>query len=106
VPGRAELAAAADIRQHIGPALFQPEPAGHGAVGRVHRHLETAIGIEQGRRGPIHRDVFPRDEEIRHLGSVPGGREVLLDFQARRIELGRHAFQQRRRIARGVVFKQ
>ena len=70
VPVGAELAAAADVGEHIGPALLQPEAAHHGAVARRHRNLETAIAVKQGRRLAVQLDVLAVNNEVRHLRAI------------------------------------
>ena len=50
VPAGAELAAAADVGDHPGAALGEPEPAEHRRVAGEVRHLEAAIAREVHRR--------------------------------------------------------
>ena len=86
VPGRTELAAAADICDDIGPAIFQPQPTAHARIGRADRHLKPAIGVEQGRRRPVHDRVFMAHDEIGHHRAVRAFRLELLDHEAVRVE--------------------
>ncbi len=74
VPGRAVLAAAADVGHHVGAAAGEPAPADRAAVGRGERHLEAAVAGEQRRAAAAH-------DEVRDPGAVVGGGEVLLDGQ-------------------------
>src|SRR5690606_31356026 len=46
VPSRPELAAAADVRDHVDAAALQPGSAGHGRVPRRHRDLEPAVRVQ------------------------------------------------------------
>ena len=53
MPGRPELAAAADIGHHIDAAMGQPQPPEIGAVAGRQRNLEAAIAIEHGGRRAV-----------------------------------------------------
>ncbi len=87
VPGRTELAAAADVGERVDAALLQPQLAGDGAVGRRLARFEPTIGIEQGRVAAVELDVLPVDKEVGDPGAVGRDRFALLRDQARRVEL-------------------
>ena len=79
MPARAELAAAAYVRQHEGVALFQPVFADAAQIMRQLGHAETAVGIDQRRR--VGRGVFA-DMEIRDALAVGRNRPKLPHFDA------------------------
>ena len=93
VPGGAELAAAADIGQHIRAALLQPETPANPRIGRAHGDLEAAIAIEQCRRRPVERDAVLVDDKVRDRRAITRNREMLLHLQAFSIKLFRQAFE-------------
>ena len=68
MPGRTELAAAADVGEHKDAALVEPQHAEVRRIARRQRNLEAAIAVENGRRGAC--VSFGRDHEIRNLRAV------------------------------------
>ena len=79
MPARAKFAAAADVCQHKGIALFQPIFANATQIMRQFGNTETAVGINQGRR--VGRGVFA-DVEIRNALAVGRSRPKLLYVNA------------------------
>ena len=67
MPAWAEFAAAANVRQYKGIALFQPIFADTAQIMRQFGNAETAVGIDQSRR--VRRRVFT-DVEIRNALAV------------------------------------
>src|SRR3546814_5151683 len=67
-------------------ALTEPATADAGAVIGRQRNLETAVAVQQRRVVAIALERFGRDHEIRHLGAVLGGGEMLADRQTTGIE--------------------
>ena len=51
--GAAELAAAADLRDHAGAAAFEPELAQRRVIGRQHRDVEAAIAVRCTGASPV-----------------------------------------------------
>ena len=78
MPARAELAAAAYVRQYEGVALFQPVFADAAQIMRQLGHAEAAVGIDQRRR--VGRGVFA-DVEIRDALAVGRNRPKLPHFE-------------------------
>src|ERR1019366_8093621 len=71
VPLRPELAAAADVGEHEDTAFREPLRTAGAGVERIHRDLEAAIAVQQGRRVPAARrgraQPLRPDDEVRHL---------------------------------------
>ena len=84
VPGRPELAAAADVGERVDAAILQPQLAGGRRIGRRLADLEPAIGVEQGRVVAVELDVLAVDQEIGDLGPVARNRLALLDRRGSR----------------------
>ena len=99
VPARAVLAAAADIGQRVYATLLQPGLADAAGIAGRHRNLETAIAVQQGRCLAIERQRLRADQEVRHLGAILRGREVLLDDRLAAIEEHRVGLQHFRLLA-------
>ncbi len=78
VPARAELAAAAQIGQHINPALRQPAAPEDAAVAGLHRNLKAAIAVEQRGRAVLGQLTAWFDDEVGHDRAVLGTRLQLL----------------------------
>ena len=81
VPAGAELAAAAQVGQHVDAAARQPGAAGGAAVARLQRHLEAAVAVQQRRVAAVGARAGGPDHEVRHARAVGAGREALLDAQ-------------------------
>ena len=90
VPGRAELAAAADVGERPDIALLEPQPAAQPRIPRHLRALEAAIAVEQRRRRTGL--VLPPHDEIRNHGAVLRCRLELLGGIGRGIETRRLGF--------------
>ena len=88
VPGRTELAAATDVGDHEGAAALQPQLADHRVVDRQLRQVEAAIGVQQGRVGPVQLPILLVDHEVGDGRAVLRGRRLLLDHQVLGLELG------------------
>src|ERR1700761_7503038 len=90
MPGGSELAAAADIGDHIDAAMAEPQPPEIGAVGRCQRYLEAAIAIKNGRRGAG--KTFRPCDEIGNFRSVLADSLELFADHPRSIEARRQGF--------------
>ncbi|MNJ40241.1 hypothetical protein D3C77_351310 [compost metagenome] len=88
VPLRPELAAAADVGLDEDAAVLEPQLAHLGLVGGREAGLEAAIAEQDGRAGPVHRQVLRAGDEVGDLGPVGRGRLELLDHMGRGVELG------------------
>ena len=88
MPGRAELAAATDIGDHIGAAPPQPDPAHLRQIDRRLGDLEAAVAVHDRRRRSVGLHHPWPHQEIGDPGSVRGRRPVLLDHVLRGIEAG------------------
>jgi len=94
VPARAELAAAANVRDHMRAAKLQPEFADADVVIGLLRESEAAIPAHQdGRVAGFRRRT---DLDIGYAHAINGGRFMARDGMAVRIEDRRAAFQDRR----------
>ena len=90
VPGRAELAAAADVGQRVDAAAFEPGDADAGGIARQLRDLEAAVAVQQRRlRLRLASLAGPRDLEVGNARAVGGGRPMLRDGEALGIEVVR-----------------
>ena len=103
VPGRPELAAAADVGQHIDPALLQPQLAHRARIVRRIAHLESAIAVQQRRVRAVELHVRLVHDEVGHLRPVLRRRLILVDLVGRSIEPGRQRLDLLQRAARRVV---
>ncbi len=65
MPGRAVLAATADVGQHVHATVDEPRPADHRRVRRDARHLEAAVAGEQRRAGSRRSSPAPRADRRR-----------------------------------------
>ena len=99
VPGRTELAAATYVGDNVDAALFQPHGAHPRRVLRCHRDLEAAVAVEQG--GTRTGGFGIAHQEVGNSRAVFGGRPLLGDGKAARVEHGGHAFQDGARSADG-----
>ena len=99
VPARAVFAAAADVGDHVHAAFRQPVLADAGRIVRGQRDFESAVTVKQGRVVAVERDVLARDHEVRNLGAVLAGREVLFDAVGLGVEEGRQLLEDLRRLA-------
>ena len=91
VPRRAELAAAADVRQREDSAFLQPQLSpGRGVVRRL-TDLESTISVEQRRVAPVELHVATVHEKVRNLRPVARHGLALLRDQVRCVELRRLA---------------
>ena len=97
VPLRAELAAAADVRDHVDAALLEPGRAHAAAVAGHHRHLEAAVAVEEGRVLPVEGEVLPGHLEVRDPRPVLRRGLVLADREALRVEVRRQLLELLRR---------
>ena len=79
MPAWAEFAAAANVCQNEGIALFQPIFTDAAQIMRQFGNAETAVGINQGRR--VGRGVFA-DVEIRNAFTIGRSRPKLLHVDA------------------------
>ncbi len=89
MPGRAELAATADVGQHIGAAALQPQLAHLGPVDRHLGDLEAAVAEHLGWGGAVELHVLGPHQEVGHARPVGGNGEVLLDHVLAGVEAGR-----------------
>ncbi len=94
VPGRPVLAAAADVGDDPDAAVFVPGLADAARVAGRQRDLEAAVAVQQRRVLAIGLRALGPDDEVGHLGAVPGRGELLLDAHARRVEEVRARLQQ------------
>ena len=86
MPSRSKFTAASDIGQHIDPAALEPKLPRQARIGRAHRDLKAAIGIEQGRCLAVEGQIFAPHDEIGNLGAVLGGDLKLFGDQTAGIE--------------------
>ena len=70
VPGGAELAAAANVCEHINTTMFEPELTGISKVGRRAGGLESAVSSKHRGIVAIVVDRFRMDDEVRDLCAV------------------------------------
>src|SRR5262249_17341049 len=96
VPGRAELAAAADIGNHIDAAVLEPSLADTWVIARKQRNEEAAVSIENCRCAAVEREVPRTDLKVGNAHGVVGKRFVLCDGQPGRIEPWRRLLEQLR----------
>ena len=93
VPGLAEFAAAADVRQYEDAAAVQPGPA-VGAVellvaagvGRHERITETTVRENVRRPAAVERHALRRHLEVGHPRAVGRDRPVLAHLEAAAVE--------------------
>ena len=106
VPGRAVLAAAAQVRDHEHATVRKPAAPVAGAVTGLHRDLEAAVAVEQRRGAAVGRprriDTARPDHEVGHVGAIGTGREELIDVHAGRVEVRGLRLQRFARVAAGV----
>src|SRR5262245_65727587 len=70
VPGRPELAAAADIGHHINATPLKPGGADAAAVARQQRDIESPVTIKQRRVLAVEFQLFFADEKIRYPSAI------------------------------------
>ena len=95
MPGRAELAAAADIREHEDAAALEPRLTAAAKVRRGHRQLEAAVTVLQNRVLPVERHAFLVHDEVGHLRAVLARGEPLLGGKGARVEARRALLRER-----------
>ena len=70
VPVRTVFAAAADIGDDVRAAAFQPELAQQAVIARRRGRLETAVRVQDRRRGAVVLHIGGVHDEVRDLRTV------------------------------------
>ena len=106
MPARAVFAAATDVGHHQHAAVPVPGCAEAARVPGLHRLLEAAVAIKQGRVGAVGADAWRPDHEVGHARAVLRRREALLDFHVLAVEELRTRLQGLARVAAGAAEQQ
>src|SRR3954451_6651503 len=86
VPARPVFAAAANVRDDITAAAFEPYAADAAAVVRHLGNFESAVAVEERRMAAVGVQVLARDDEIRNARAALRCDEVLVHVEAGRVE--------------------